>query len=209
MQDVFTFAVIATLLVMSPGPNGVLIVKTAASQGKAASMLNISGLFAATFMHGALSIFGLSALVLQSAELFMLVKILGAAYLFYIGAKAIWQSMQQQQAGTGLPPVHQPKQSVRHYISEGFLTQLLNPKVSVFYLAAFPQFIDPADFSYGFAFALVALHASIIFIWFTLMTLVIGRIRYRSKNSALGVWLQRASGGAMIYFSSLVLTQRS
>lgn len=209
MNEVFAFALIATLLVMSPGPNGVLIVKTASSQGKSASMLNIAGLFVATFAHGALSIFGLSALVLQSAELFMLVKILGAAYLFYIGAKAIWQSLQSQKAAETLGAQEQRPHSRLYFFSEGFLTQLLNPKVSVFYLAAFPQFIDPATFTYTAAFSLVALHATIIFSWFSVMTLAIGKVKQFSQQSSLGAWVQRVSGSVMIYFSALVLTQRS
>ncbi|ASP39510.1 homoserine lactone transporter [Bacterioplanes sanyensis] len=209
MNELLAFAVIATLLVMSPGPNGVLIVKTATAQGKSASMMNIIGLFLATFVHGALSIFGLSALVLQSAELFMLVKVLGAAYLFYIGAKAIWQSLQRPNDTTDAPVIDTQTRSARYYFSEGFLTQLLNPKVSVFYLAAFPQFIDPASFSYMSAFALVALHASIIFVWFTAMTHAIARVKSWSRHSSLGTWVQRLSGSVMIYFSALVLTQRS
>ena len=89
MDEILTFTLIALLLVVSPGPNGVLIIKTATAQGKTAALMNIMGLTSATFFHGAFSIFGLSALLLQSAELFFIVKVLGAAYLFYIGVKAI------------------------------------------------------------------------------------------------------------------------
>ena len=78
LNEVVTFSLIALLLVISPGPNGVLIIKTASSQGKTPSILNILGLTTATFFHGAFSIFGLSALLMQSAELFFIIKILGA-----------------------------------------------------------------------------------------------------------------------------------
>ena len=81
MNEVLAFSLIALLLVVSPGPNGVLILKTASSKGRNPSILNILGLTTATFFHGALSIFGLSALLMQSAELFLIIKI-----LFIIGA---------------------------------------------------------------------------------------------------------------------------
>jgi len=70
INEILTFSLIALLLVVSPGPNGVLILKTASSQGKRAAVFNMLGLTTATFFHGALSIFCFSALLMQSAELF-------------------------------------------------------------------------------------------------------------------------------------------
>jgi threonine/homoserine/homoserine lactone efflux protein len=212
VNDILAFSLIALLLVISPGPNGVLILKTASSQGQRSSILNIFGLTTATFFHGALSIFGFSALLMQSAELFFIIKILGAGYLFYIGVKAIINSYKTTDTDTKtneiakLKPI--PQKQGLGYFNEGFITQILNPKVSMFYLAAFPQFISPDNFSYFSAFSLVAIHASIIFMWFLGVTLVIEKIKSSAKNTKLGNWVQRISGTAMIYFSSLVLTQK-
>lgn len=224
MSEILTFSVVALLLVMSPGPNGVLILKTASSLGRSASFANIAGLFAATFCHGALSIFGLSALLLQSAELFTLVKIIGALYLFYIGAKAIYNSYKKSDISNlaetdGLiaePPqstdVKKAKSGVKGIVgsfSEGFLTQLLNPKVSMFYLAAFPQFVSFDAASYAIAFSLVAIHACLIVTWFVGVTLMIDKIKQRAQYSSMGKWVQRLSGSIMIYFSVLLLGQKA
>jgi len=206
-NEILTFSLIALLLVVSPGPNGVLILKTASSLGRAPSMLNILGLTSATFFHGALSIFGLSALVMQSAELFFIIKILGAAYLFYIGVKAIISSYKTIKSDTEIQPLATKRKSFA-YFSEGFMTQILNPKVSIFYLAAFPQFISPDNFSYMAAFSLVAIHASFIFLWFTGVTFLIEQVKSSVKNTKIGKWVQRLSGSAMIYFSSMVLVQK-
>jgi threonine/homoserine/homoserine lactone efflux protein len=208
VNEVLTFSLIALLLVLSPGPNGVLILKTASSQGHNPSILNILGLTTATFFHGALSIFGLSALLMQSAELFLIIKILGAGYLFYIGVKAIISSYKTTSNGTEANKISGPKRKRIGYFNEGFITQILNPKVSIFYLAAFPQFISPDNFSYGMAFFLVSIHAGIIFVWFTGVTYAIGVIKSSVKNSKIGSWVQRLSGSAMIYFSSMILTQK-
>lgn len=208
MNDILAFSLIALLLVVSPGPNGVLILKTASSQGKRASILNIFGLTTATFFHGALSIFGFSALLMQSAELFFIIKILGAGYLFYIGVKAIINSYKATSTDTKANAVAKSQKQGIGYFNEGFITQILNPKVSMFYLAAFPQFISPDNFSYFNAFSLVAIHAGIIFSWFVGVTLAIEKIKSSAKNTKVGLWVQRLSGTAMIYFSSLILTQK-
>jgi len=208
VNEMLTFSLIALLLVLSPGPNGVLILKTASSQGKNASILNVLGLTTATFFHGALSIFGLSALLMQSAELFLIIKILGAGYLFYIGIKAIISSYKTTNNDMNTEKQPSSKRKGIGYFNEGFITQILNPKVSMFYLAAFPQFISPDSFSYVNAFSLVSIHASIIFAWFIGVTFAIEVIKSSAKNSKIGNWVQRLSGSAMIYFSSMILTQK-
>ena len=208
VNDILAFSLIALLLVISPGPNGVLILKTASAQGKQASILNIWGLTVATFFHGALSIFGFSALLMQSADLYFIVKILGAGYLFYIGVKAIISSYKTTNNNNETKSITKTERKGLSYFNEGFITQILNPKVSMFYLAAFPQFISPDNFSYLNAFSLVSIHASIIFVWFIGVTFAIDRIKSSAKNSKIGNWVQRLSGSAMIYFSSLILTQK-
>jgi threonine/homoserine/homoserine lactone efflux protein len=208
VNEMLTFSLIALLLVISPGPNGVLILKTASSKGKSASIFNILGLTAATFFHGALSIFGLSALLLQSADLFLIIKILGAGYLFYMGVKAIIGSYKIKTYETKMEKITSFKRKGVGYFSEGFITQILNPKVSMFYLAAFPQFISPGNFSYENAFSLVTIHASIIFAWFIGVTFAIEIIKSSAKNSKIGNWVQRLSGSVMIYFSAMILNQK-
>ncbi|MFT6910120.1 MAG: threonine/homoserine/homoserine lactone efflux protein [Oleiphilaceae bacterium] len=208
MNEMLTFSLIALLLVISPGPNGVLILKTASSKGKNASILNILGLTVATFFHGAFSIFGLSALLLQSADLFLIVKILGAGYLFYMGVKAIIGSYKIKKNETKMEKKTSFKRKGVGYFSEGLITQILNPKVSMFYLAAFPQLMSPENFSYGYVFSLVSIHASIIFVWFVGVTFAIEIIKSSAKNSKIGNWIQRLSGSVMIYFSAMILTQK-
>ncbi len=87
--DILTFSVVATLLVISPGPNGVLIAKTVPTSGRTAGFANVAGFLAAFYVHGALSVLGISLLLVQSATAFTIVKYLGAAYLCWIGVKAL------------------------------------------------------------------------------------------------------------------------
>ena len=210
MNEILAFTVISLLLVISPGPNSFLILKTATSKGRRASCENILGLVLATFAHGAISILGFSALILQSATLFTVVKFVGAAYLLYLGIKTIIGTL----AYSSKPAKFECGESSKggkfyqHFV-EGFLTQLLNPKVSMFYLAAFPQFVDFEGGNYLGAFLLVAIHAFTILLWFLAFTLVVSKMKSIAKGGQLGRWVQRISGGVLVYFSGLLLTQEA
>jgi len=81
IMTLVTFVFMASLLVMSPGPNGVLIAKTVPTSGRQAGFANIWGFVAAFYIHGTLSIFGISVLLVHSAQAFFIVKLLGAGYL--------------------------------------------------------------------------------------------------------------------------------
>ncbi|RVU84529.1 LysE family translocator [Leucothrix sargassi] len=212
MNELLTFTIISLLLVISPGPNSVLILKTVSGRGFRSGVENIIGLVTATFVHGAISILGLSAIILQSAELFMLIKIAGAAYLFYLGAKTIYATFIRKEKLATVEAVEAPKKQVRYFyqnVAEGFFTQILNPKVSMFYIAAFPQFVDFGSSNHLAAFVLVSIHASIIFTWFLGMSIFISKVKSIAGKSRLGVWVQRVSGGALIFFSGLIITQEA
>ena len=137
LTTLLSFTVIAALLVMSPGPNGVLIAKTVPTSGKSAGFANVAGFVTAFYLHGALSILGISLILVQSAQAFFVVKMLGAAYLCWIGVKALWDALKGVPVAPKVAPAKRQRTLARAFI-EGFLTNALNPKVSMFYLAAFP-----------------------------------------------------------------------
>lgn len=209
MTEIMTFTLIAIVLVVSPGPNSVLVFKTAGAKGKKASIENIVGLVVATFFHGLVSILGLSTIILQSAELFMLIKYIGAAYLLYLGVKTILSTTSQRPAKNNNSSSDDiNKAPSRLNFIEGFLTQILNPKVSMFYLAAFPQFISfESPNYYSTAFLLVVIHALTVFLWFLGVTVFIQKLKAISKSKALGIWFQRFSGGLLVYFAGVLVTQ--
>ena len=82
--EIMTFTFVAILLVVSPGPNGLLLAKTVPISGKNAGFANIAGFISAFYLHGALSILGISVILTSSAEAFFIVKVLGACYLIFI-----------------------------------------------------------------------------------------------------------------------------
>lgn len=211
MNDLLTFTIISLILVMSPGPNSALILKTVTGRGFTSGMENIAGLVLATFVHGTISIMGLSAIILQSAELFTLIKLAGAAYLLYLGVKTIYGTFatKAQTLDPSSSPSEVEVKSRHKNFFEGFITQILNPKVSMFYIAAFPQFIDFGSSNYLAAFVLITIHASIIFFWFLGMSMLISRIKLVASGSRFGLWVQRFSGGVLVLFGGLLVTQEA
>ena len=89
LAEILTLAFVASLLVMSPGPNGVLIARTVPTSGRAAGFANVAGFIAAFYIHGTLSVLGITLILVQSATAFAIVKYLGAAYLAWIGIRAL------------------------------------------------------------------------------------------------------------------------
>lgn len=204
-----SFTLIASLLVMSPGPNGVLIAKTVPTSGKAAGFANIAGFVAAFYVHGALSILGISIILVQSAQAFFIAKILGAAYLCWIGLNAL------RDAWNGLPPAQntthpsKKRRSLLKAFIEGFLTNALNPKVSMFYLAAFPQFISQTHGAVGTSFTLVFIHSLLNLLWFSAMVLLFSRLASAARNSHFQRWLKATTGIVFVSFGVKLATLKS
>ncbi|WP_295811322.1 LysE family translocator [uncultured Nitratireductor sp.] len=202
-----TFTLVAALLVMSPGPNGVLIAKTVPTSGKAAGFANIVGFFAAFYVHGALSILGISIILVQSAQLFFIVKMLGAAYLCYIGLKALWQAWHGLSAPIAVTPAKR-RRTLERAALEGFLTNALNPKVSMFYLAAFPQFIPASADATPWAFAMVVIHSLLNVVWFSALVLLFSSMKSLGGSVRMQRWLKAVTGTVFIGFGLKLATMR-
>lgn len=203
-----SFTFIASLLVMSPGPNGVLIAKTVPTSGKAAGFANVAGFVAAFYLHGALSILGISVILVQSAQAFFIVKMLGAAYLCWIGIKALRNAWSGISAVQDIVPAKKQRTLLRAFV-EGFLTNALNPKVSMFYLAAFPQFISQssgAQGAFGASFTLVFVHSMLNLVWFSAMVLLFSRLSGATRNRTFQRWLKGVTGVVFIGFGVRLAT---
>ena len=206
--EIFTFSVVAALLVMSPGPNGVLIAKTVPTSGRAAGFANVAGFVAAFYGHGALSVLGISLILVQSAVAFSFVKFLGAAYLCWIGIKALLAAWRGVETAADVAPA-QTQRGLWKAFGEGVLTNGLNPKVSMFYLAAFPQFIAVGEASAASAFTLVTVHAAINALWFGAMVLLFARLTKAARSGRFQRWLKGVTGAVFVGFGVKLATLRA
>ena len=205
---IIAFAAMAALLIMSPGPNGVLIAKTVPTSGKAAGFANIGGFVAAFFVHGTFAIFGLSVLLLQSADLFTAVKLAGAAYLVWIGVKALRDAWRGLPAGLAKVAPARRRRTLLKAFGEGFLTNALNPKVAMFYVAAFPQFVPHDGVSSLAAYLLVAVHAALNVAWFGPIVLLFDRLSTVARNDRMQRAVKALTGMVFVGFGIKLATLR-
>ena len=207
LTTILDFLSVTELLVISPGPNGVLIAKTVPTSGKLAGFANIAGFVTAFYIHGAFVMFGLSMLLLRSAELFFIVKMLGAAYLCYVGVKALMQAWKGNVVAHAVTPARRRRTLVAAYI-EGLLTNALNPKVSIFYIAAFPQFLPLESTTAANVFLLVFLHSMINLVWFSAMVMVFSRLTGFVRSGRAERWIKAITGVVFIGFGMKLAATR-
>ncbi|MCX2952944.1 LysE family translocator [Lentzea sp. NEAU-D7] len=165
-----SFSLVALLTVLTPGLDTVMVLRTALLSGKRAAMGVVLGISLGCLVWAVASLAGLTALLQASELAYDVVRWLGAAYLIYLGAKALWNSRKSVSLGDSRP-VPGAGASLR----VGLLTNLLNPKVGVFYLSLLPQFMPAGEPAWGAA--LVAVHLGLGLVWLPILVVVAGRAR--------------------------------
>ncbi|SMB94023.1 LysE family translocator [Deinococcus hopiensis] len=138
LHDLLLFALAALVLVLTPGPNMMYVVSRALLQGRRAGVLSLGGVLLGFLVHMLAASFGLSALLLAVPYAYLALKLAGATYLLWLAWQAVKPGGSSPFAPRTLP--HGPAWRL---VQMGFMTNLLNPKVAVFYLALLPQFIRP------------------------------------------------------------------
>ncbi|MEM1364279.1 MAG: LysE family translocator [Pseudomonadota bacterium] len=207
LQSILAFAIVAALLVISPGPNGLLIAKTVATRSAGAGFANIAGFVAAFCLQSALSVLGVAALLVQSAQLFMAFKLLGACYLIYLGIKSLREAFAAPtNSKASLPQATNHK---RGAFLEGFLTNALNPKTAMFYLAAFPQFVPQGQGAWLAAATLVAVHCVLNALWFGGMIAVLQKAGKRVVRPLTARVMKGATGAIFVAFGVKLATIRT
>lgn len=208
LYAVGTFTLVVLLLTIMPGPNGVLILKTVPQNGRRAGVLNLFGIVFGFYIHGLFSILGLSALILKTSQAFFIVKLIGSLYLLYLGVTSLWQSLFPKQSSDKTTKPQNKRnvtQQNRRLFLEGFLTNLLNPKASMFYLAIFPQFISLEGNPIIDFLLLVGIHSVVVVIWFSFVIFALGKTIRAVSSLRFKRIVQGAAGSLMVWFGYRVL----
>ncbi|PAU75556.1 LysE family translocator [Halomonas salipaludis] len=138
LSDLLLFAMAALIVVLTPGPNMVYLISRSICQGRAAGVISLFGVMAGFLVHMLAAAVGLTALFLAIPLAYEILKWLGALYLLFLAWQAVRPGARSPFEARTLP-ADRP----RKLFLMGFLTNLLNPKIAVFYLAIFPQFVSP------------------------------------------------------------------
>jgi len=152
IHDLWLFVLAGLLLNITPGPDMALVMARSMRDGARAGAVAALGVGAGAFVHIAAAAIGLSLIIAQSALAFAVVKWLGVAYLVVTGLRLLLSRPLPVEAAAAATPA-----SLRAVFAQGFLTNALNPKVALFFLAFLPQFIDPAASDKALAFVVLGL----------------------------------------------------
>ena len=185
----FVAAALALLLV--PGPAVLYIVARSVEQGRSAGLVSVVGVHLGSLVHIAAAAVGLSSLLVSSAVAFNVVKYLGAAYLLYLGIRALMSRVERDDVEVRPAPL-------RKLLRQGAVVNILNPKTALFFLAFLPQFVDPA-----------AGHAALQIVFFGLVFVALGFVTdglYALLAGTAGNWLRssRAYAALQRYVSGTV-----
>ncbi|EKE68095.1 LysE family translocator [Gallaecimonas xiamenensis] len=194
-QDLLLFMLSGLLLNMIPGPDSLLIMARSASQGWRAGSAAALGIGAGTLVHILAAALGLSALLATSATAFTLVKLLGACYLLYMGLSMLLAKGREKAQPHALKP-----QRLARTFAQGFLTNVLNPKVALFFLAFVPQFIRPDAPDKALAFVFLGLVFNLNgMLWCHGLELFTAYASSKVKASQrLALWLGRSMGALFL-----------
>jgi len=193
----FVFAVF--LLNVTPGPDTAYIVGRSVAQGRGAGLMSALGISAGCCVHALACAFGLTALLAASAAAFTVIKLVGAAYLIYLGVRMIIARQAAEPSGTEAAQGTAAK-PLRQLFMQGFWTNVLNPKVVLFFVSFFPQFVSADSPHKAWAFlTLGAVFVAMSTVWTSLVAWVAGSVTQRfSGKPGVKKWLDRTVGSAFV-----------
>jgi len=195
VQSLLAFALAAGLLTLTPGLDTALVLR-AAAEGQKRAVLAALGVCSGCLAWGAAAALGLSALLQVSSLAFTMLKWAGAGYLVWLGLGLLLRPRKAWQADRQAAP----ERNALAWLRKGLLTNLLNPKVGVFYLSFLPQFVPQGVAPAPFIFLLAALHALIGLAWFTVLIAATRPVAAALKRPAVARWLDRITGGVFLGF---------
>ena len=195
IESFWVFALTALMLNLTPGNDMLYVIARSTSQGSKAGIVSSLGIMAGCMVHIIAAMAGLSAIIASSSLAFDIIKYMGAAYLIYLGLRSLFSKKQSLAIQTSLR-----KLSYKKIFWQGVLTNVLNPKVALFFLAFLPQFIDISKENTAWQILFLG-------IWFDIggtlvniiVSLLFGKIgQLLSKSVAFVQWQQRITGTLLI-----------
>ena len=192
--EFLTVALVHLLAVASPGPDFAIVLRESVSNGRHAGIWTALGVGSGILLHVGYCLLGIGLIVSQSIVLFNLLKWLAAAYLIYIGIRAL-QARPADPASAELAPL--ATRSPRAAFARGFVTNGLNPKATLFFLSLFTLVISPqtpllVQAGYGLYLALATA------VWFCAVALLFSQARVRRGFVRLGHWFDRQMGAVLV-----------
>lgn len=205
--SLITYLIAITVLTITPGVDTMMVLRNTLRGGANDGLVSSLGICLGLFVHATLSAVGISAILLYSATAFMVLKTFGALYLLwlaYSSLKSFWTARYEMQKHT---PSRQPL-NVWRSLREGFLSNVLNPKAIIFYMAFLPQFIDPHGSALGQSLFLASLHFVVGTLWQGVLVAMICSASTVMMNPKVRQKLDLFSGLVMLFLGIRLLLEK-
>lgn len=204
-SELLAFIGVSALLAITPGPDMAVVTKNALAHGARGVLLTTTGILGALLIWVGATALGVSALVAASSIVFTALKLIGGAYLVYLGVQA-WRSRDHAGAETAadLPAAPGGARALR----QGFLSCLSNPKLGVFFVSLLPQFVPPGARVAPRLLLLGAVFGVIGWGWMNLYGLLVTRLRAVIGSPRVRRWMQRITGTVLIGLGARLALER-
>ncbi|RRO19406.1 LysE family translocator [Saccharopolyspora rhizosphaerae] len=190
------FTVVAVLAVITPGLDTMLALRHAVLSGRRAGLKAVLGINAGCLLWGTASTAGLTALLTASELAYNVVRVLGAAYLIWLGATALWKTFPRGKTPAAAPEDDAP--AGRSAFTAGLMTNLLNPKVGVFYMSLLPQFLPTGPTASAWGALLVSIHVAAGLLWPPSLVWAAGRARAFFQRERVRRWMDRVTATVLV-----------
>ncbi|MBB5955697.1 threonine/homoserine/homoserine lactone efflux protein [Saccharothrix tamanrassetensis] len=191
------FTTAALLLTITPGLDTMMLLRMVLGGGRRTGLVGGFGTTLGCLVWGAASIAGLTALLMASQLAYDVVRYAGAVYLLWLGGSALWKSWRGAQAEK---PTEAPTTTPVQALRIGFTTNVLNPKIGVFYLSLLPQFLPTSGESTGWAALLVGIHVGIGQVWQIVVVWLAGRAAVVLTRPRVRRWTERLTASVLVGF---------
>lgn len=207
IQALASFAIVAGLMTVTPGIDTALVLRVAAARGRLAGFAAALGITSGVLVWAIAAAVGVSALLAASATAFTVLKLVGAAYMIWLGARLLYAALR---GGSGpAEPAPVAAGGAWAFYRQGLFVNLLNPKVGAFYVAVLPQFL-PADVPpVPAAAALALVHNAEGLLWFALLILAVDRMRAWLARPRVARALDGVTGTVIVGFGAALAMSRS
>lgn len=187
IETLLSFALATSILAISPGPDNIFVLTQSIVNGKKYGLATVFGLISGCLVHTTLLAFGVSLVIKESATLFFIIKLFGAFYLLYLAYKVY-----KSDATILLSNENVKQKTTKQLFKQGFIMNVLNPKVSIFFLAFFPGFLFSETLSSILQFYILGfIFMAISLLIFSLIAILAGVISTKIKeNNKIGLYLK-------------------
>ncbi|MCR8866996.1 LysE family translocator [Priestia megaterium] len=199
MENFYLFVITCVFLVILPGPDTAIMTKNTLTVGKQGGFKTMLGICCALSIHTLTAIVGLSAIIAKSALLFSIFKYVGAVYLIYLGVKSLWTLRNKEKAEI-TETVAKNKHKNKSSFKQGFLTNLLNPKIAVFFLTFLPQFVNPGSRTFMSFLILGITYIVLTVVWYLFYIYLLNQISAFMKNPKTQKVIEGITGTILIGF---------